>query len=301
MKAVKKTAVNVGRLFVVIIAVIIALGSAIGVTALIDSISAIKTKQVITAYTIGGLDENGQHVKGNNTIYSDLFECQGLKITQAFDSADMTFQVFYYYGNEDFAESSDIIDSGYYEPESIPDDVMFARVLIIPNDMPIISWYNKYQYYSGLKIEVDIEQTVNYNNYLDDSCVSKLENYTANLTVENSVITSKINLASSVTCSIYVVDMSQLNFKVGDKFKLVYLNGNPNVEKETYRFASGEFDISNLSASNLINQSSEYLAREQNVTEVIIEVPDKVFNYLIITINNEDSVEMYREYSRGNK
>lgn len=301
MKAVKKTAVNVGRLFVIIIAVIIALGSAIGVTALIDSISAIKTKQVITTYTIGSLDENGQHVKGNNSLYSDLFECQGLEITQSFDSPDMYFQVYYYYENEDFAECSEVEQNGYYNPESVPEDVMYARVLIIPNDKPVVSWYNMYEYTTSLKIEVDIDQTVNYHNILDDSDVAvKYEGKKAGLNTSDNTLSIYDGSENNefLKYSYYVISLESLGLKAGDKIKLVYHNGSePTWDDETYRFVGA------MDGEKVQTYKNVYFANSQTMTElptkILIEVPSNSnIKYLILNVNNSDIVELNNVFER---
>ena len=270
MKAVKKTAVNVGRLFVIIIAVIIALGSAIGVTALIDSISAIKTKQVFPSYTIGMLDEEGKHEKNSSTLYSDLFECQGLTITQSFDSSDMYFQVFYYYPNEVFAEKTEIIETGYYDPESIPEDVMYARVLLYPQDRQIISWYNKIDYTTDLKIEVDIEQTVNYKNYLVGLEILNDTYYTYNTDSSDNSNYRHMISSTNTNYDAYIIDVTNL-----DAISVVLKSGNPIGQCFYYLVCENDYCVKTMDYSKTTEVSCKFEDYEtsQDITKVYLLVP----------------------------
>lgn len=294
----EKTRNKIGKIFVIVIAAIIFLSLAAGATLVIDSLSKITKIQVSPMFQVGGLDDEGKYKHTNSTIYSDLFECQGLTVTPSFES-DFDFQVYYYYPNEEFASSTEVM-SGYYEVENLPEDVMYARIVIDPNDKEVLYWYNILDYSMNIKIEVDKEQNFELRNYLDTTnSVYKFEGYRANLTDRI------VNMYESEDYYVYALDYKKFNFKPGDKFKIVYTDGIAN-HKETVRFVSGTFTKSDKSYTFDFTQSSSFYINElgdETITEVVFTIPvldeGVSVDYVLITVNKEDSINLVKAYIKG--
>ena len=112
----------------VILSVAVSLGALVGIGAIATSIENDPLKTITPTYHVGGLDNEGKFQESNKSIYSDLFECKGLKITPDFES-DISYRVFYYDSNETYLDKVDKIFDAYV---SEPNFASFCRIEITP-------------------------------------------------------------------------------------------------------------------------------------------------------------------------
>ncbi len=89
-----------------------------------------ETKRIYPVYHVGSIDdENGKYVESDDSIYSDMFECQGLKVVPTFKS-DVNYNLYFYRFDETFVYS--VTDkSETYEVEN-DDTIRYARIVITP-------------------------------------------------------------------------------------------------------------------------------------------------------------------------
>ena len=178
--------------------------------------------------------------------------------------------------------------------------MQYARIVIDPNDKEVLYWYNILDYSMNIKIEVDKEQNFELRNYLDTTnSVYKFVGYKANL------LGSTVNMLETEDYYVYALDYKKLNLKPGDKFKIVYTDGIAN-HKETVRFVSGTFTESDESYTFNFTQLSSFYINEfgdETITEVVFTVPILAegvsVDYVLITVNKEDSINLVKAYIKG--
>ncbi len=147
----------------IVLSVVLALGSVVGVTALIQKIEEDTLKTVTPTYSVGGLNTSGAWQETDSSIYTkNAFECQGLKITPSFDST-ISYQVFFYDSNDTFMYSTQELTSKF---ENAPLSAKYARVLIIPKNDDKVAWYETLKYSTQLKIEVNKSQVVDVKSLI---------------------------------------------------------------------------------------------------------------------------------------
>ena len=123
-----------------------------------------------TAFSVGAIDENGNYVKSDVSIYTkDLFECQGLSIEPDFEATG-TYRVFYYSEDKNFIGSTDALNAadGVYNKGAEYAFATYARVMITP-EVPVdedgneeeefkIRFYEAVSYASDYTISVNKKQ-----------------------------------------------------------------------------------------------------------------------------------------------
>ena len=153
-------------------------GAAAGGKALYDY-SKEDLKTINPVFHVGGLDENGEYVDTDQSLYSDSFECRGLEISLDFDN-DIKFQVFYYESDGDFVESTEVLEDDY-ESEITNYGISHARVVITPQwtnveipedkteeEVKVVKWYNLLEYSSQLEIKVSKNQECDMVDITDE-------------------------------------------------------------------------------------------------------------------------------------
>ena len=124
-----------------------------------------------TIFSRGGLDENGEHVASEQTLYTEqAFNCIGLRIVPDFD-AHLTYDVYYYDYNDNLIDKKLGLTKTYDEDYPL---AKTARVVIhpeIPSDTNEkdfkIGFLEVYKYASKLKITVDKNQKYLYENIIN--------------------------------------------------------------------------------------------------------------------------------------
>ena len=118
---------KITRIIIIVIAVILGLSViTTGAVKLSDD-----SKRIYPAYHIGSIDiETGEYVETDDAIYSDLFECQGLKVEANF-SKGVNYSVFFYRFDESFVRA-EVNKSDVYKVED-NDVIRFARIVITPD------------------------------------------------------------------------------------------------------------------------------------------------------------------------
>ena len=117
------------------------------------------TRIIHPDFKVGGLDENGEYKKTENTIYTmESFECLGLKIKLDFD-ANVKYQVYFYDELDNFVSTSDVYEESM-EIE-VPENAKLARLVVEPiweSDVKekdrVCHWYDTYKYVKQLEIKV---------------------------------------------------------------------------------------------------------------------------------------------------
>lgn len=120
-------------------------------------------KQISPSFYVGNIDtKSGKYIDSDDMIYSDLFECQGLKVEPNF-SSNVKYNVYLYRFDESFIKA--ITDCS--EPYTLSEDgmVRYARIVIKPDfngksekDHKIWFW-QIYGISKNLKITVSANQS----------------------------------------------------------------------------------------------------------------------------------------------
>ncbi|MBO5850950.1 MAG: hypothetical protein J6R29_01295, partial [Clostridia bacterium] len=126
-KKIKFTKNTFKKIGAVLLAGALSIGAIFGIAKLGEALDT-PTKTIHTSYHVGGLNDSGKFTDSNASIYSDAFECQGLKITPDFDS-NVSYEVFYYDHNEQFLFSSGSKTDFYESDDTF---AKYARIEITP-------------------------------------------------------------------------------------------------------------------------------------------------------------------------
>ena len=195
----------------IVLSIGLVLGSVVGLTSLLVKIEEDNLKTILPTYHIGNVsDVDGKYVESSTSIYSDLFECQGLQVTPDFDSK-VIYKIFYYDYNEDFIGSSadNLVD--FYKID-FP-IARYARIKIIPIDDEKVSWYEVAKYSTQLKLEVNKEQNKKFTGIKLSSTLNSEKEYTKN---ENDIVFSAFDCKN---CSViygnirnFDLDTNELTF-----------------------------------------------------------------------------------------
>ena len=116
---------------------------------------------VMSIYSIGGLDENGQYVKTNKSLYTKKAkEADVVKTTLDFDN-NIEYEIFFYDEVGDFVESTGLQSSN--NTFEMPSGATHFRVVITPiwnddveEDKQKVTLLNQLKFSTQLKVEIQI-------------------------------------------------------------------------------------------------------------------------------------------------
>lgn len=143
------------------------LSSVLAITLLVAIVSGViaifdnPTKTINpSVFSKGALDASGEFKKSETQLYTkDLFECQGLSISQDFES-ESTYEVFYYRADESFIGSTGRLTGDYEKSEF--ENAKYARIVLTPileDGKTKIAFFDIYGYAKEIKISVLKDQT----------------------------------------------------------------------------------------------------------------------------------------------
>ena len=170
-----KRKISVKKILSLVLTIAIALGAIGGVVALVKN----DNKKIgASAFTRGGLDENGKYVESNVSIYTEeAFYCKGLRIEPDFEFSG-TFDVYYYTNDNEFIEAKTGMSAVYDEDYPL---AVKARIVIhadteLTKDKDFkIRFYEVPKYANELKITVNKDQelasVISPNLYREDDTV----------------------------------------------------------------------------------------------------------------------------------
>lgn len=119
--------IKIKKIFTILLAVILGIGV---ITAGVFILKPKETKRIHPTFHVGNIDNNGKYVESDDSIYSDMFECQGLKIEPNF-STNVKFNVYYYQFDETFIKADTEQSDKYEAPKD--ETYRYARVVIFPD------------------------------------------------------------------------------------------------------------------------------------------------------------------------
>lgn len=136
-----------------VIAIILGVALLGGCATLISNFANKKYEEVHPSYKIGSLNSEGGYVEDEGSMYSEHFECRGIKIVPTFDSK-VKYRVAFY--EEDGTFVSMTAESTKKTQPEVPENAMYARVLITPKDDEDgkISIVEKFDYANDITIYV---------------------------------------------------------------------------------------------------------------------------------------------------
>ena len=118
-----------------------------------------------TEFSRGGLDENGEHVASEQTLYTEkAFGCRGLKVVPEFD-AHLTYDVYYYNDLDELVDKHLGIKKTHVEDHP---QATTCRIVIHPETSEKdfkIAFYEVAKYAKQLKITVDKNQDFLYDGF----------------------------------------------------------------------------------------------------------------------------------------
>ena len=227
-----------------------------------------------TAFSVGGLDENGKYLETSQSIYTkNAFECKGLRITPDFD-ASLTYDVYLYDSYNELLEANTGLTDVFKDVTPL---AKTARVVIhpeIPSDVKEkdfkIRFYQIYGYANELDITVDKDQTF----YL-----------TGNLYSESRVLTGK-GIAPIIGSDLLIGEDEST--KVTEKILVsedwdkvdVYIKNTENTDEYSFAVLCDADDI--IITRSYLTYNTSDLGEWVRIT---LEIPtDHEVDYLIVSL-----------------
>lgn len=148
----------------IFLAVVLTVGLVAGIVALTGK-KADEGKVIVKLdYEIGTINETGKYVESEKSIYSDAFECKGLKITLDFDNS-IKYRIHFYDESNVHISTTAYLESGFPTTAlTVPDTAFYARIEITPEwdsdvkaENRVVKWYNVNKYANQLTVQVDAE------------------------------------------------------------------------------------------------------------------------------------------------
>lgn len=115
------------KILTIILSVLLGIGI---ISACVFAFKTDDTKRIKPNFSVGSIDSSGKYVESDDSIYSDLFECQGLKVELDFDS-NAKYSVYFYRFDQSFVNS--VVDQTDIYELPLSDVVKYARIVITPN------------------------------------------------------------------------------------------------------------------------------------------------------------------------
>lgn len=135
------------------------------------------SKPADAIFKVGGLDENGEYLECDTSIYTEkAFDCYGLRIEPEFEST-VTYDVYYYNQNNELLEVVKGLTKVYDEDFEVAEKCRIVIHPEIPDDTDIddfkIRIWNVAKYASQLNITVDKtpDKNIDYTNLWDENTV----------------------------------------------------------------------------------------------------------------------------------
>ena len=167
-------------------------------------------KTIHPTFHVGGLDENGEYVDTDQSLYSEPFECKGLEIKLDFDN-DIKYNLYFYESDGDFVTNllDQEDDFSFSEADLRVNEISkitHARILISPQwtnveipddkteeDVKVVKWTNISSFVKQLEIKVSKNQDVVYD-LLTNDCGEILKNSIVNPGGQIDETEEKINV-----------------------------------------------------------------------------------------------------------
>ena len=261
--------IKLKKIITIFLAVILGFGV---ITAGVFLLKPKETKRIHPTFHVGSIDEKtGKHVDSNIAIYSDAFECQGLRVEPDF-SSNVKFNVFYYRFDESFIKDLSVINQteNYEAPDS--DIIQYARIVIIPDGNTEKDFKIRFWEVGG--ISKDIKVFVNSTQTPAENLAEVKED--GKWTDNNGEITPDWQ-------KLEPIDVSNIK-----DLRFVFESGIDNIsDKVLYCFGD-----ENGPSSGAVFNSFEITSKSDTLNVVDAERGDN--NYLYIHVKNDVQLKIYK-------
>ena len=257
------------------LAVVILVGCAAGITALVRK----DTKTISSlSFKRGELNAEGDYVETNEALFTEeMFECMGLVIETDVKFTD-EFKVFYYNYDGVFLSSSDVYTKT--TRLEIPELAKYARVVIYLDEEA--KWNDVYKHAKLLDIKVDKDQNFALYDHF------KIDEEHPNVQVTWANTHQKVNYEN------YVDGWSPctpINVSGWNNLVLIFDDSEDNKDL-VYFFTSGTGDT-----EMIVPAGSVQKRLNGGLTEVIIEVPEGAETFYTNTLTDAKHHYVINQYN----
>ena len=271
------------------------IGAAVGISSAVNN----KEKKIsATVFARGAIDEEGQYVKSDRSIYTkDLIECQGLRIEPDFEATG-TYQVFYYAQDKTFLGATELLDAatdGIYNKLDAFSIAKYCRVMITP-DVPkdedgYIDEDFKIRFYNVTKYAKEYSIYVNKNQTFSAAKIVEGYDNKANVLGEGiwDIQTNSFKGQSSQMYIFDKVDVTSANYLV------IKLSTSTLSNKVTY--SDGQIFsfpyIYNGVTGKVIYDDYTILDQNSEFSYIMYDVSSYTSVFGVVDINSSDVLEIY--------
>ena len=206
-----------------------------------------------TAFSVGGLDSQGEYVEAENTLITEkLIECQGLEIKPGLKTTS-SYQVYLYDANKEFLEVTNTMHGEYKLTRT---DVRYCRIMIIPDEFGDedfeIKFFDIWNYVNDYSIKVNRKQNFEIKNYFEKDKSGKIASYDAS-TKELQYV-SEEGYGASKIADIVGVKTLKVEFESAqpEKVSLLFFTRSENGGEVVYTYVSA-IDTNTASTVQTIN------------------------------------------------
>ena len=225
-----------------LIVLLVAVGICAGAVGIFAATSRDTEKIGAGAFSIGGLNDQGEYVEQKNTIFTDeLIECQGLEITPDFKST-VEYKVFLYSTDKELIEVTDKLSGNYKLNNAM---AQYCRIMIIPEGSAKkdfeIGMFEVRSYAKQLTITVNREQNFSLKDYFvaDEAKEGKVaSSASATLTY---VAKEGYGVSKLIDCStMEAITVKYVGNVQADAVEVLFYTASESGDTVTYNFVSAE-------------------------------------------------------------
>ena len=255
------------------------------VVGVITAYTGKETKTIsATEFSRGGLDEFGEYVKTDKTLYTkDMFKCKGLKITQDFES-NLSYRVYFYGYDEKFLTSSETFRKETKEFD-VPSYAKYARVVLIPDGDEDIGFFDVYSIANDVEITVSKEQPdalVDYYELAKRHLITEVNDVPTVLTkgemcfslFYNGTSYSKSSFSDFSEDAVIRYNLVKLDCDKVAQYKITF---GKEINNNMYGYLAYFLDIGGSVISDIVLEASES-------GEIFLEMPSDNAVYCFITV-----------------
>ena len=256
-----RTKAKIKKIICIALAALLILGAVGGAIAIFGND---KRDISVTEFHLGGLDEQGEYLKQENTVYTrEFIECQGLTVEPK-SECTVSYRIFFYDQYKTFLKATELDDGMYTDVESA---AKYCKIVVYPDGYDDkdfkIGFFDVWGYADDIKISVDKKQNFNPVDWFE-TCLNDEKGHGSGVIVDSKSATesAEVSYVGGISCAGY----------------------------QSFVFIYGDQDSTYSGSVVFFNADEEYVSTvNYTVTDngrTVINVPD-------------EATEMYVNYNNG--
>lgn len=281
-----------------ILSIVVVIALLAGILGLAIGLSGKKTVSISPGeFSLGGIDDTGKYKNTKESIYTEeMFECKGLRVIPEF-TFDASYKIFFYNYDAVLLSSTEKLEGNYID--NVPELAKYARIVIYPDTVEEIKWYQVKKYARQIDITVDYDQKYVLTNWfeLDATREGTQVTYNPNAgTQGTNLYVQYVSYLHDGTSNADKTPLKPISITGWNQLAIVYDEDNYSTSELIYFFAKPMFDgdgervESNTGEAqwSIVPAGTTNVRLVGNLKQVIIDVPDGATHFFANSFTDDD-------------